>query len=237
MQKREGRHELRDSQVFAKTRAAARSLAEQFRERQLSKVYIATLLCGTHGGPTDSFEVDAKVARHPTNSLLSSVAAPEEEEALKAQVALTHFAVWARASDDAAGGPRGALCEVRPVSGRMHQIRLHAEHVASRVDADLPKARLECQARHAQPRGGDGGRVEMRRQPYLSPSISPAGIPLSPSILPGVALLPPVSQAGWPVAGDTQYGDAAQPVPQCGRLLLHAHSLQARGSALQPSFG
>ena len=52
--------------VFAKTLPAARHLARQFKQRELSKQYLAALL----GGGTDNhFEVAAPIARHPTQKL------------------------------------------------------------------------------------------------------------------------------------------------------------------------
>lgn len=141
--------------LFGKNRPAARSLAKQFSLRHLSKVYLAALCCAHDAAsPPESFDVDAPIARHPTSSLLSWIPTDEDKEAKsRAQRALTHFRAVGRAA-------HLVLCEARPVTGRMHQIRIHAEH------------------------------------------------------------------AGWPIAGDTQYGAARQPNPQCGRLLLHAHSLQ-----------
>jgi 23S rRNA pseudouridine1911/1915/1917 synthase len=141
--------------LFGKNRPAARSLAKQFSLRRLSKVYLAALCCADDAAsPPISFDVDAPIARHPTSSLLSWIPTDEDVEAMsQAQRALTHFRALGRAA-------RLVLCEARPVTGRMHQIRIHAEH------------------------------------------------------------------AGWPIAGDTQYGASQQPNPACGRLLLHAHSLQ-----------
>jgi 23S rRNA pseudouridine1911/1915/1917 synthase len=140
--------------LFGKNRPAARSLAKQFSLRHLSKVYLAALCCADGAAsPPDSFDVEAPIARHPTSSLLSWIPTDDGEAMSRAQRALTHFRTVGRAA-------RVVLCEAQPVTGRMHQIRIHAEH------------------------------------------------------------------AGWPIAGDTQYGAALQPEPQCGRLLLHAHSLQ-----------
>jgi len=114
--------------LFGKTRPAAASLAAQFRERTLSKAYLATLLA-THPLP-DSFVVDAPIAGHPQDRLRSYVPADAAEaEALRAQEALTRFRVLERAD-------RAALCEASPVSGRMHQIRLHAEHSGCPIAGD-----------------------------------------------------------------------------------------------------
>lgn len=105
--------------VLGKSTVAASGLAKQFRERKVSKSYLAV----TCAPPPDesAFEVDAPIARHPTDSKLSVVpSSPAEAEALNARPSLTRFEVLEL-------GPTGALCLASPVSGRMHQIRVHAE--------------------------------------------------------------------------------------------------------------
>ena len=149
--------------LFGKSLPAARSLAAQFRERRLQKGYLAVLLGSVQPSP---FDVEAPIANHPTAKELSYVPPPAEEAAAPrksgrgggARSALTRFTPLR-------AGEGGALCAVRPVTGRMHQIRVHAEH------------------------------------------------------------------AGHPLAGDTQYGSGMQPSEPCGRLLLHAHSLEVEHPA------
>ena len=178
--------------VFAKTLPAARHLARQFKQRELSKQYLAALL---GGGTDDHFEVAAPIARHPTQKTLSVVVVPPEAAggAAVAAAAAVEAAVEAAAAEAAAAvrgeaqqeeveggkpsltrfevlsrGPAAALVAARPLTGRMHQIRVHAEH------------------------------------------------------------------AGCPIAGDPQYGAAAQRRAAeaggaaCGRLMLHAHTLTLR---------
>ena len=191
--------------LFGKTLPAARSLARQFKMRQLQKQcrqrtrppapllpprpctratapapllhpltrYLAALL-----GSCDEacFEVGVPIARHPKVKTLSVVVPPqagsahqEEEEAegqeeeaeaeagRGAKHALTNFEVLARSSG-------ATLVAARPLTGRMHQIRVHADY------------------------------------------------------------------AGHPIAGDPQYGHERQAeagaLAACGRLMLHAHTLQ-----------
>ena len=47
----------------------------------------------------------------------------------RAQKALTHFVALERSD-------RVVLCEVSPVTGRMHQIRVHAEHAGWPIAGD-----------------------------------------------------------------------------------------------------
>ena len=109
--------------VFAKTLGAARMLAEQFKDRSLSKTYLA-VLCGT---PPDSFDVDVSIARHPELPL--SIAVSDSSIVDRAQEARTKFDVLARCSD-------ASLCVVKPIQGRMHQIRLHSEFFGHPVAGD-----------------------------------------------------------------------------------------------------
>ncbi|KAL1519636.1 hypothetical protein AB1Y20_023147 [Prymnesium parvum] len=109
--------------MFAKTRFAAASLAEQFRNRRLSKQYLA-VLCGTPR--SSSFEVDVPIAAHPTTSTLSVVASQQEGDGKEA---LTRFEVVCESSNY-------FLCRVQPVTGRMHQIRVHADHIGSPLAGD-----------------------------------------------------------------------------------------------------
>ncbi len=110
--------------IFGKTLSAARSLSHQFASRSLSKTYLA-VLCGLPAD--DSFEVNAAIARHPDKPI--SVAADDGADG--AQEAHTRFTAVARACGGAA-----TLCEVRPLHGRMHQIRLHSDVVGHPVAGD-----------------------------------------------------------------------------------------------------
>lgn len=130
----------------------------------------------------DAFTVDAPIAVDPYDKTLSIIVTepspidaeravagqslvgrlsraqltPAKQAALiglQGKPSLTDFHLLAR-------GERASACRVHPVTGRMHQIRVHAE------------------------------------------------------------------LAGYPLAGDTQYGLRHQPSPRCSRLLLHAHSLE-----------
>jgi len=174
--------------LFAKSLHAAAHVSEQFRRRQVRKSYLAVLL----GSPSeDAFEVDVPIATDPLDPQLSvaSVASPTSAASVAStpsttsttsttqpgagevplprhhrpvptdapRDAHTSFEVVARGADGAA-----TLCRASPLTGRKHQIRVHAQH------------------------------------------------------------------AGHAVAGDTSYGAAQQlsAPARCGRLLLHAHTLQ-----------
>ena len=149
--------------LFGKTLPAARDLAYQFRMRQLSKQYLAALL-----GPCedDAFEVDAPIAPHPEHRTLSLALRADEAAALGGKRSLTRFEVLARAE-------AATLVAARPLTGRMHQIRVHADwrghpiagdtqygaaHRAPAAWEAAPSRRLMLHAHTLQIRHPDDGR-------------------------------------------------------------------------------
>lgn len=108
--------------VFAKNSKAARRLAEQFRDRQVLKIYWALV----EAGPAD----DEGALRHWL------VKAPDRPAASLVEVgtdgakqAALHYRVLARRST-------GCLLEVTLETGRFHQIRVQLAHIGCPVLGD-----------------------------------------------------------------------------------------------------
>jgi 23S rRNA pseudouridine1911/1915/1917 synthase len=97
--------------IAAKHDQAHLGLAEQFREHRVERVYLA-LVRGTPGD--DSGRIELPIGRHPRDRKRMSVST---RAARPAQTAWT-----VRRRFPAAGA---ALLEVRPETGRTHQIRVH----------------------------------------------------------------------------------------------------------------
>ena len=97
--------------VAAKNDAAHQSLAEQFRDHSIERLYVA-LVRGLPG--SDAGCVDRAIGRHRSDRKRMSVRSHAGRDALTAWRVLRRFA---RAAC--------SLLEVEPATGRTHQIRVH----------------------------------------------------------------------------------------------------------------
>jgi 23S rRNA pseudouridine1911/1915/1917 synthase len=105
--------------IVAKNDAAHLSLARQLKERQVEKTYLA-LVEGSVRPPEGV--IDAPIARHPVHRKKMAVVERGRE-------ARTRYRVLREA-----GGC--SLLEVRPETGRTHQIRVHLAHIGHPIAGD-----------------------------------------------------------------------------------------------------
>jgi 23S rRNA pseudouridine1911/1915/1917 synthase len=99
--------------VVARTPFARMELARQFKERTVSKVYLAVVRGLVAGG---RFSIARPVGRHPVERKRMSVNSRHGREAV------SEVCVLARMP---AAGADATLVAVRPLTGRTHQIRVH----------------------------------------------------------------------------------------------------------------
>lgn len=108
--------------IFAKRPAVARKFQMAIQNRIVRKTYLAIL----EGELSEPCHLDAPIARRPGGPVFVK---SEVREDRTAQSAVTDF----RPLQQSGGF---TLCEVSPVTGRKHQIRVHAEHIGHRIVGD-----------------------------------------------------------------------------------------------------
>jgi RluA family pseudouridine synthase len=109
--------------VFGKSREDASRLARQFEAHTVEKEYLVFV----HGAPPDdTFTVDASLGRDPASRVRKAVGVVP---AGSGRPARTRFTTLAR-------GAGHALLLARPLTGRLHQIRVHAKHAGFPVVGD-----------------------------------------------------------------------------------------------------
>lgn len=107
--------------LLAKNDAAHQKLQNQFRDRQVRKVYLA-LVDGRP--PTPTGRIEAPIGRNTSHRQLMAIVEPAKgREAVTEYRTLESF-------------PQHTLLEAHPLTGRTHQIRLHLKFIGCPVTGD-----------------------------------------------------------------------------------------------------
>ncbi len=139
--------------LTARTRPAAGFLGKAMMARRFVKTYVALV-----GGalPADG-AVDAALRREEIGrEAYMRVCPPDHPDA---ETALTRFRVLSR-------GEGASLVELKPQTGRMHQLRVHMAHLGAPILGDRPLWRCACA------RGATGGPADAARG---RPAVPPPG--------------------------------------------------------------
>lgn len=105
--------------LVAKNDKAHQSLSAQFKDRTIQKTYLAIV----KGSPKkDEGTISEPIGRHPVNRKKMAVSQ-------KGREAITHYKVLKRFKNY-------SLVELRPKTGRTHQLRVHMKHLGHPISGD-----------------------------------------------------------------------------------------------------
>ncbi len=130
--------------IIARTKYAHAYFARQFNERTITKTYLAVV----QGHPQSTGEVDAAIARHPHNRKKMMAVTQTTSTRSLGTIRQAHSAY--RVVDYFS---QHSLVEVKPRTGRTHQIRVHLAHLGHHIVGDKlygsASALINRQALHA----------------------------------------------------------------------------------------
>jgi len=106
--------------VIAKTESVHEALAKQFKERRVSKEYLALLI--GHISPRKGV-IDAPIGRHPRSRIRFSTRTRKPRQAVTRYVVTRYLQEF-------------SYVTVFPETGRTHQIRVHFQHVGHPIVGD-----------------------------------------------------------------------------------------------------
>lgn len=123
--------------VVAKDNQSHRNLARQFKERKITKRYIAFVRGDIE---LDTGIIDVPIGRHPSHRQKQAVRFVGSKEALTKYKVLRRFGDY-------------TMVELEPLTGRMHQIRVHMSYIGHPVLGDKTYSksdgRISRQALHS----------------------------------------------------------------------------------------
>lgn len=122
--------------VIALTRTAAQHLNAQFRTREVQKSYFAKVLGYVHG---DAGTIELAMGPHPTEKLIQIVHEPGEYDSTSARWTKTEWRVVKHSplsSEAATTGGDWTLMELKPITGKTHQLRVHMQHLGHPILGD-----------------------------------------------------------------------------------------------------
>ncbi|EGZ20129.1 hypothetical protein PHYSODRAFT_495472 [Phytophthora sojae] len=123
--------------VVALTKSAAQSLNKQFRDRTVEKTYMARV----HGLVKEQSEpvrrIRVPMEKHPTEPLIQRVV-PDREIANSSLWSVTEYSVRSHSAEstESVDDRNFTMVELKPVTGKTHQLRLHMQHLGHPILGD-----------------------------------------------------------------------------------------------------
>lgn len=126
--------------ILARTNYAQQNFTQQFKDRTMSKTYHAIV----EGSPQAQGVVDAPIGRHPVKRhKMAAFKAADQIRSSDIRSAVTQYKVLEYYQDS-------ALVELKPVTGRTHQIRVHMASIGHPLLGDQTYGKKsKLIARHA----------------------------------------------------------------------------------------
>ncbi|KAG1688721.1 hypothetical protein DVH05_003158 [Phytophthora capsici] len=120
--------------VIALTKSAAQSLNAQFRDRSVDKTYVARVDGWVDGG-SEWKRVRVPMEKHPTQSLVQRVVSDRDVESCSSLWSVTEYSVQSQAKDGEEER-KSTMVQLKPVTGKTHQLRLHMQHLGHPILGD-----------------------------------------------------------------------------------------------------
>ena len=124
--------------LFALDSHTAKLLSEQFASHSIEKTYIAV---------ARGYVAESGTINHPLTRKLDKISDRDKDVSREPQEALTHFKCLAQVEIDAKVGRydtvRYSLVELKPQTGRKHQLRRHMKHINHHLLGDTKYGRGE----------------------------------------------------------------------------------------------
>ncbi|KAL3659716.1 hypothetical protein V7S43_015390 [Phytophthora oleae] len=130
--------------VVALTKSAAQSLNAQFRDRSVDKTYVARVYGWMGDGDQGSEpwrRVRVPMEKHPTQPLVQRVVSDQDVDPSSSLWSVTEYSIQSRTIDDlkdeeAEEERKSTVIQLKPVTGKTHQLRLHMQHLGHPILGD-----------------------------------------------------------------------------------------------------
>ena len=187
--------------VFALDRQTAAKLAAEFANQRVTKTYLAVV----RGWPPESGEID-----HPLEAVPDACAPVAETGPKPARTLFRRLGtVELPHRVDRYPTSRYALLELRPDTGRRHQLRRHLAHVSHPIIGDSTYGKGRHNRLFAELYGVNRLLLACVRLEFAHPV---TGVPLVIDAEPGVEFTTLLQRLGWPTVRPTR---ADRVIPSC----------------------